>query len=89
MGFPANASYQQPRFGQVSIPDRDLWVFRLETVHPDIAARLLIVFQSLIGIYGFSGIAIPLFTSTLKQMFQSLIGIYGFSGGCDRHWIHP
>ena len=62
----------------VSIPNRDLWVFRRALViarfYPTID-----LFQSLIGIYGFSGFRL-IFQPTLKLRFQSLIGIYGFSG---------
>ena len=47
-------SHIQTKFreAQVSIPNRDLWVFRRET---KITFLGILGFQSLIGIYGFSG----------------------------------
>ena len=52
MGFPAQYAIDKGYSRHVSIPNRDLWVFRRRKLASDYLYRM---FQSLIGIYGFSG----------------------------------
>ncbi len=68
MGFPAIEGITNLQIAAiVSIPDRDLWVFRqlIEAI-----ARHIAAFQSLIGIYGFSGASkVP------KSIYDRLVSI--------------
>ena len=80
MGFPALLDPVSQSKMVVSIPNRDLWVFRREFQAADIAIKADTAFQSLIGIYGFSGLRAFQNGLNFRRRFQSLIGIYGFSG---------
>ena len=80
MGFPAaNLLNACDTSGEVSIPNRDLWVFR-RVIFQEPSTEQSPLFQSLIGIYGFSGASPANNAVWGGEWFQSLIGIYGFSG---------
>ena len=77
MGFPAlqNGGAKIVAIS-VSIPSRGLWVFPLS---PKRANTRYYMFQSLVGVYGFSRANATTWASQIYEMFQSLVGVYGFS----------
>ena len=66
----------------VSIPNRGLWFLRRTPIHFGYLGRYL-MFQSLIGVYGFCG-KYTLPCDGTYTLFQSLIGVYGFCGALHR-----